>query len=250
MAAFDSTFEKIYNFRQAGGEGLTNIDGETVKDCTVYRSARPDSATSSDKALLKQLNLKSIVDLRGLSDYSKRVNKPMEDFYTPLVIANGTVKEQYRPKPSQTGYLYIIDLIQNKRHGWHLVQQLNIFLRLISLFLIPIDYLFGTRFTQQFYGRQVVNKMELWEHYVDVLEYSKPEVAEVLRLVSDPNNLPILIHCELGKDRTGYIVALILSCIGVDDDAIIEDYAKTEVFIVIIIIDCNNYYYYFYCRMQ
>ncbi len=221
--------EKIYNFRQGGGIQLTNKDGKTMKDGMLYRSARPSLATTRDIDTLKQLNIRSIVDLRGMADYSKQPNKPLEEYYTPLLIKNGLVKELYRPKSSQIGYLYIINL-HGKQFAWHYIKQMNIMLILITaLFLIPIDYLFGSHMTVQFVGQQTANKMQLWEHYIDTLEYGKAEIAEVLRLVTDPNNVPMLIHCQLGKDRTGYIIALILACIGINDDIIIEDYAKTEV---------------------
>lgn len=39
----------------------------------------------------------------------------------------------------------------------------------------------------------------------------------------------MLIHCTAGKDRTGVIVALILSLCGVDDETIAEEYALTQV---------------------
>jgi len=38
---------------------------------------------------------------------------------------------------------------------------------------------------------------------------------------------PVLIHCSLGKDRTGVICALILSICGVEDDIVAHEYALT-----------------------
>ena len=34
------------------------------------------------------------------------------------------------------------------------------------------------------------------------------EVSEILALLNDPGNYPIFIHCQLGEDRSGLIVAL------------------------------------------
>ena len=224
-----ATFEKIINFRQAGGTELRSKSGGIVKDGMLYRSARLDSATNGDKALLKELKIKSVIDLRGKAGYSKRSKGSIEDLYTPVVIENGLIREQAKPNQSSVGYVYIIDVLNKSRFGWHVLKQVNPFLWLLVLLLLPMDFLFGTRLVMQLCVKQVINKMEVWEHYIDVLEYCKPEVAEVLRLVSDPMNLPALIHCELGKDRTGYIVALILSCLEVEEETIIQDYAKTDV---------------------
>ncbi len=39
---------------------------------------------------------------------------------------------------------------------------------------------------------------------------------------------PALVHCTVGKDRTGVTIALALSAAGVDREAVIADYARTE----------------------
>lgn len=221
--------EKIINFRQIGGKGITTEDGRKVKDGLLFRSARTDSATDSDKEYLKnQVGLKSIIDMRGLSEYSKRAKKPFKDSFTTIFMKSGLAKEQSRPTSTHQGYMYVIDII-GRKYAWHIMNKVNVFLWSWSLVLIAIDAVFGTKLTIHFFAKHVVNKMAVWEHYMDILEVAKPEIAVILRLVSDPLNLPCLVHCELGKDRTGYISALILACIGIEDDVIIKDYALTEV---------------------
>jgi protein-tyrosine phosphatase len=37
----------------------------------------------------------------------------------------------------------------------------------------------------------------------------------------------VLIHCMAGKDRTGFVVAMLLSALGAPPDAILEDYLET-----------------------
>lgn len=39
---------------------------------------------------------------------------------------------------------------------------------------------------------------------------------------------PLLVHCFAGKDRTGFIVALVLNAVGVDRDAIMKDYLRSN----------------------
>ena len=48
-------------------------------------------------------------------------------------------------------------------------------------------------------------------------------------MLSEPENLPALLNCALGKDRTGVVVALILSILGKSMDYIAEEYALSEV---------------------
>jgi protein-tyrosine phosphatase len=45
--------------------------------------------------------------------------------------------------------------------------------------------------------------------------------------LSDPRGIPAVILCQHGKDRTGFIVALVLSALGVSPAAIRDDYAVT-----------------------
>lgn len=54
--------------------------------------------------------------------------------------------------------------------------------------------------------------------------------ATILRHLASPTTppTPILIHCTAGKDRTGVIVALILSLCGVCDAAVAHEYSLTD----------------------
>lgn len=51
--------------------------------------------------------------------------------------------------------------------------------------------------------------------------------ASVARIVAASPG-PTLIHCTAGKDRTGLVVAVILSAVGVSDEDIIADYVLTQ----------------------
>lgn len=51
--------------------------------------------------------------------------------------------------------------------------------------------------------------------------------AQLLRRIAD-DDLPLLFHCAVGKDRTGVAAALILDLLGVDRDMIMADYLLTN----------------------
>ena len=62
--------------------------------------------------------------------------------------------------------------------------------------------------------------------YRRLVEDSADGVAQVVRgIIADQ---PVLVHCTVGKDRTGVTVAIALAAAGVDTDAVIADYARTE----------------------
>jgi protein-tyrosine phosphatase len=52
--------------------------------------------------------------------------------------------------------------------------------------------------------------------------------AEALRLIATPDALPLLFHCTAGKDRTGWLAALLLSALGVERSTVVEDYLRTN----------------------
>ncbi|MDQ6522917.1 tyrosine-protein phosphatase [Nocardioides sp. LHD-245] len=65
-------------------------------------------------------------------------------------------------------------------------------------------------------------------HYLRYLEHAADSFALIARALADAERLPALLHCTLGKDRTGTVVAVLLSAVGVLDDEIVADYARTE----------------------
>lgn len=46
--------------------------------------------------------------------------------------------------------------------------------------------------------------------------------------LADPRNLPALIHCTAGKDRTGFGAALVLMALGVPRETAFQDYLSTN----------------------
>jgi protein-tyrosine phosphatase len=52
--------------------------------------------------------------------------------------------------------------------------------------------------------------------------------ARVVRLVATAESLPLLFHCTAGKDRTGWLTAVLLTAVGVDRDPIRADYLLTN----------------------
>lgn len=62
--------------------------------------------------------------------------------------------------------------------------------------------------------------------YLHLLEESGDRLVDAIRIIAKGD--PTLVHCTVGKDRTGVTVALALAAVDADRDAIIADYALTE----------------------
>ncbi|MEM7030832.1 MAG: tyrosine-protein phosphatase [Chloroflexota bacterium] len=61
-----------------------------------------------------------------------------------------------------------------------------------------------------------------------MLDHFKHNVGVILTAFSDAQPGGVAFHCQAGKDRTGLIVALLLSIAGVPVQTIAEDYAVSE----------------------
>lgn len=64
--------------------------------------------------------------------------------------------------------------------------------------------------------------------YLEILDASGTVIKEVMETLASPGSIPVLIHCQAGKDRTGIIIALILLSLGVDRELIISDFMKSN----------------------
>jgi protein-tyrosine phosphatase len=62
------------------------------------------------------------------------------------------------------------------------------------------------------------------DRYMEMLEVGRPAITAAVRLLAEPGRLPAVFFCAAGKDRTGVVAALLLSSLGVDDEAITADY--------------------------
>ena len=66
------------------------------------------------------------------------------------------------------------------------------------------------------------------DFYVAVLERWPGRFAAAVARVADAGAGAILVHCQAGRDRTGLLVAALLTLVGVGPESIAEDYAASE----------------------
>lgn len=60
--------------------------------------------------------------------------------------------------------------------------------------------------------------------YLEMLERFRPSFARAIRAIARARAGAVLVHCLGGKDRTGLVVALLLTLVGVPPEEIAEDY--------------------------
>jgi len=81
-----------------------------------------------------------------------------------------------------------------------------------------------------------VSSNGIMHHQIPVLANKDPEVYtdattihQILEIMLDPNNYPMLLHCNKGKHRTGCLTACFRKVCGWTDEAALEEYVQYSV---------------------
>ncbi len=64
--------------------------------------------------------------------------------------------------------------------------------------------------------------------YVGMVTAHAGGFGAVVRVLAAVGTLPAVVHCAAGKDRTGLAMALVLRAVGVPEEAVIADYARSR----------------------
>lgn len=67
--------------------------------------------------------------------------------------------------------------------------------------------------------------------YLQLITDNREQLIKVLDEFQNPDNYPILFNCTLGKDRTGFLAAILLAAIGIPEETIIKDYMASNEYI-------------------
>ncbi|KAM4055931.1 tyrosine phosphatase family protein [Hirsutella rhossiliensis] len=227
---------QVPNFRDVGLTVNRFLGRKLVREGLFYRSARPeqtDAACPEDRALLRdRLGIKTIIDLRTdteLRQQAKKQQQQRPDLYSPPASSSSWAKvpaptwSSSSPRIEGIGYLPVN--IIGRPVERYLMSQLTwwAFIKTICLFLLGYR-LHVTRIM----ASEVLVPIGLLGLGKAALDHAGAEIRQVLSLYTHPQATPALVHCTLGKDRTGLVCTLILLILGVPVAAIEHDYFLTD----------------------
>ncbi|MCJ1461263.1 hypothetical protein MMC28_011645 [Mycoblastus sanguinarius] len=222
----------ILNFRDVGAT-INTLTQTThphphphLRPSLLYRSARPDSASPSDRqTLTSTYHVTHILDLRSTTEHIDRAKKRDQKARTGSAVAshsNDTASDQ----PSKIPGIAYHEINLN---GGAFARALLWRLRWSSLSKLLGLMAMGYRTEAiAILGHEVMAPRGLIGLGIDSLDYGTAEIKDIFALLADTSNYPMLIHCTQGKDRTGLIVILLLLMLEVPLEAINVDYTASE----------------------
>lgn len=176
------------NFRDLGG--YSTADGATIRWNRLYRSNDLSGLTPNDLDYLAGIGIKLICDFRSERERSLAPSREFNLNASPPGLLEQGIPEIINLTVEQTGLDPDVVREQIRTGGLSAVATRSLMRRAYRSFV--------TDYTAQ------------W--------------AELFHRIAAAENLPTVVHCTAGKDRTGFASALILLALGVPEKTVYEDY--------------------------
>lgn len=175
----------VGNLREVGG---ARAGSSAITHGVLYRSMQLAGVSAPDQAVLRDLHLTLIVDLRTKVELEQAPDQPLAPYTWLDVLADSTMASQASMEP---------------------------------LFADPKAF---ETFLSDGTAEQYMHKAYL--EFVD-LPSARRAYGRWLKDLAASDG-PVLVHCTHGKDRTGWAVALALLAVGVDEGDVFTDYLTTN----------------------
>ena len=187
-------FDNIANARDLGG--MEGAGGKLIRPHRLLRTAHLHDASDGDVVRLREeYNLCRVFDFRSLGEYEAMPDREMEGVQHHLLptIDMRAEQETGRPIPEEA-------FLELDRH--------------------IVNY--------SFYPEVQMMAANMYPSLIRS-EFSQLQYAAFLRLIIEaPEDGGILWHCAQGKDRTGWGAAFLMFALGVEREAIIEDFEQSN----------------------
>ena len=183
----------IPNMRDVGG--FRTQDGGTVARGHAYRSSQLNNISPEDMQKLADLKIRNVYDLRTEDERKKRPEElpPAVNYVVLDVLADSP----------QAGPAMLEKLLEDPKAA--------------------NSHLGGGKIEAAF--------RQSYREFVS-LPSARRGFRSLFLALGDKEQIPALFHCTTGKDRTGWAAAALLSLLGVPKDRIIEDYLRSNNYIL------------------
>lgn len=168
--------------------GYETKDGRKVAHRKLIRSANINHLDTKDKQYLSDYGIKKVVDFRSLEERTAQPDQEIPE-------AANIFLPIFPLKETETASASPKKMMQRMQDGENALQQM----------------------------------VEVYKHFVTD-QHVRGQYRKFFDLVLDNHEADesLLFHCTAGKDRTGFAAILLLDCLGVDSETIVEDYMATN----------------------
>ncbi|CAH1785413.1 unnamed protein product [Owenia fusiformis] len=237
-------FQSMPNFRRL--YPTEEDDNNRTPIGKVYRTSRPDFLTSEEAEVVRdKLGIKSIIDFRSSNEYTNIANgsKVLDTDYKvykikipflnfnqkPLkaVAAKHLPRKRFRKSDENCSRRHFLIDFFKLNYIWLIYSRAPLITKVFSLVYLIYDAIFrtGFRYFVRPFAKAVLNPRGILGQYKDIIEQSQNGICAALKLLSDQENIPAMINCAHGKDRTGIVAALLLAIMGKSKEYIAYEYS-------------------------
>lgn len=225
---------RIYRCANTDDLGKFYIDNEG--GAVSYDADETRGSLENDRAADIILNKAGLIlDLRSSSERNEDLARKWmnnHEFEVLVHSRNGNSKESsfnYNNNDAFKRIVYRIDVLSPQRLFDYMAKNW------IGDSIQKASYTFASIFdTQKLHEQRmdILNEKGIQGTYEAMLQTSDEELSSALKAITTylENNSSgdVIVHCVQGKDRTGLVIMLCQSILGIDDNTIIEDYHKSE----------------------
>ncbi|MBK9053090.1 MAG: tyrosine-protein phosphatase [Chloroflexi bacterium] len=170
----------------------------------------------------RRLLLPGTVNLRHVGGYATTDGR----FTRPFALFRSDSLHALTPEGQKTLLAYDLNTVIDLRRQAEINEEPNVLALLpqVQYRHMPLyDYVAWREMLPG--GGPPRNLLHLYQIIVDGCHGT---LGAVLNAAATPDAFPLLVHCKVGKDRTGIVIALLLAAVGVPVPTIAEDYAQSR----------------------
>lgn len=192
-------FEGAPNFRSVAA--LPAGNGQSIRPNRLFRSDALHRLTPADLQRFAQLGIGSVLDLRRPDERSWAPNRlPSAAMPETLVFDNAVEIDAVRPA-TWRNQLASAQFDASAARDW-------------------------MRDTYRRLPQAFSRSIRLASERLSGQPGAEASTTTTARPSREPH--PIIVHCTAGKDRTGFVCAMLLSALGVPWEAVMEDYLESR----------------------
>ena len=170
----------------------------------IYRSDALDKITHEDTIRLTAMGIRTIIDLRSPEEIDRHPDKSVPGVEKIFNFPIGNNPE----KLSERGF------------------DPDVYTKIRRLFIEGDFAAAGSVLSEE-----SIDLASLREtRYREFVTAFGASVGSTLAVLMDKSKYPVVIHCQGGKDRTGFVVAIIELILGYDEEDVVRDYLVTNAY--------------------